>query len=203
MKKIILLTAAAVVLSGLAKAQNIFAVNDRIKAYKVALAAERSNDKAAERKTKEGLAQEEKLKRKLENKEVDDRTKLNFSNDFGNVTVLNWLRGPVYNVVNFTRNGQQMEADYGTDSKLVGTITPKVFTDLPAGAQKDIQKHYAGYNPVNVIYYDDNEDNPDVFTLGDDQFTVDNYFVELAKDNRGIVLRVRPDGFVEFFKNMN
>jgi len=202
MKKTILLTLAAISLSGLAQAQNIFAANERIKAYKAELVSEKSADKAAENKTKEKLSQQEKAVRKIENNEVDNLTKQNFSSDFGDVTVLKWQHGPMYNVAYFTRGGQAMEAYYGTDSQLVGTITPKVFADLPAGAKKEILKSYPGYDPVNVIYYDDNEDNPNNFVSDDDEFTADNYFAELVKDNRHIVVKIQPDGLVTFFREM-
>ena len=202
MKKMILLTVAAIVLSGLAKAQNIFAVNDRVKAYKAELASEKSADKAAENKTKQKLSQQEKTLRKIESNQVDDQTRLNFSNDFANITVLRWQHGPKYNVAYFTRDGNTMEAYYDINSQLVGTITPKIFADLPAGAKKEILKKYPGYSPVNVIYYDDNEDNADNFMLDDDEFTADNYFVELSKDDRHIVLEVQPDGSVSFFRDM-
>jgi hypothetical protein len=202
MKKMILLTVTAIVLSGGAKAQSIYAVNDRVKAYKAELANEKSADKVAENKTKEKLSQQEKTLRKIEDNQVDNQTRLNFSNDFGGITVLRWQHGPKYDVAYFTRRGNAMEAYYDTNSQLVGTITPKKFDDLPSGAKKEILKKYPGYSPVNTIYYDDNEDNADNFILDDDEFTADNYFVELANNDRHVVLRVQPDGSVDFFRDM-
>jgi hypothetical protein len=198
MKKIILLTVSAIVLSGAVKAQNIFALNDRINVYK----AELSDEKKTEETTKASLVREKRALRKVENNQVSDFTKQNFYHDFGDVPVLKWQHAPMFDVVNFTKDGQQMEAYYGINNKLIGTITPKVFADLPADAQKDINKHYEGYNPVNVIFYDDNEDNSTDLIYDNDEFTEDNFFVEMIKDGHAVVLRVKLDGSVIFFKEM-
>jgi hypothetical protein len=199
MKKLILLTVSAIALSGAVQAQNIFALNDRINVYK----AELTNEQKTEKSTKASLVKEKRALRKVENDQVSDLTKQNFYSDFGDVPVLKWQHGPIYDVVNFTKDGKSMEAYYEFNKGLIGTITPKVFSDLPDAAQKDINKHYEGYNPVNVIFYDDNENNDTDLIYGDDEFTEDNFFVQMAKDGHSVVLRVKPDGEVSFFKDMN
>jgi len=141
--------------------------------------------------------------RKVENNEVSDLTKQSFYSDFGEVPVIAWKHGQRYDVVSFTKNGQQMEAYYDIQAKLIGTITPKVFADLPADAQKNINKDYSGYKPVNVIYYDDNEKNDTDLIYDDDEFTEDNFFAEMNKDGHEVVLRIKPDGSVIFFKSMD
>ena len=192
MKKITLLFAALILVSGIAQAQKMFAVNNRIQTYQNKNANKQATEQPAKKKKSAGK----------KDYEVSYLAKQNFSNDFGNVTSLVWRGEPIFSVATFTKGGQVMEAYYNDEGKLVGTITPKVYTDIPADGLKEITKHYSGYVPVNVIYYDDNEDNPDDIVFDGTEFTRDSYFVEMAKDNHHIVLQVQPDGAVSFFEDM-
>lgn len=138
--------------------------------------------------------------RKLEGKEASYQSKQQFKMDFSNATNVSWTRDDFLDKATFTQNGKKMEAYYDFDSKLVGTVTPIAFADLPASAQKDIQKHYKDYNIVRAISYDDNESNSDDMLLYGTQFEdEDSYFVELSRNDKKIVLHVLPDGGVFYF----
>jgi hypothetical protein len=86
---------------------------------------------------------------------------------------------------------------------LVGTTSPKTFTDIPVTAQKYINAKYRGYSKTNVLFFDDNELNDTNMILYGDQFDdADNYFVELRKNNKEIILQVSMNGEVSFFKQL-
>lgn len=141
--------------------------------------------------------------RKLEGNEASYQSTQQFKMDFGNATHVSWIRDGFFDKATFTQNGKTMEAYYDFDAQLVGTITPAVFSDLPASARKDIQKHYKDYKIVKVIKYDNNESHSDDMLLYGMQFEgEDSYFVELSKNNKKIVLHVLPDGGVFYFTEM-
>lgn len=68
--------------------------------------------------------------------------------------------------------------------------------------QKRRLKKYKGYTADAVIYFDDNEYNDTDMILYGQQFAdEDNYFVELVKGSKKIVLRSNMAGDVSFFSN--
>jgi len=72
---------------------------------------------------------------------------------------------------------------------------------LPENAQKRIKKEYPGYDATAVIKFDDNEANDmDMILYGMSFNDADNYFVELNKDNKIIVVKVDMEGQVSYFK---
>jgi len=66
-----------------------------------------------------------------------------------------------------------------------------------------IKKNYSGYTPGKVILFDDNEYNDtdmELFsTVFDDE---DNYFVSMENDKETIILKVKMNGNVSFFKTL-
>lgn len=193
MKKFILLSAAALFITTV-NAQNESAV------------AIRKNEKKLEHRESlinNKLRADRKEMRKLEGTEVSQQAKAAFYADFGNVSPVTWQRESVYDKATFTRDGHQMSAYYDFDAKLIGTTSAKTFKDIPASAQRHILKEYAGYTPGNVIFYDDNEYNDNDMMLYGIQFAdEDNYFVEMNKDSKRIVLQVSPEGDVFFFSEL-
>jgi hypothetical protein len=136
-------------------------------------------------------------------KEVSYQTREAFYQDFGNVPVSEWKRTSNYDEVTFTSDGQPMTAYYDYNSELIGTTQDKTFQDLPAKAQKFIHKKYDGYTTDAVVYFDDNEINTtDMMLYGTAFNDEDNYFVELTKDNKTIVLQVTMNGEVEMFQQL-
>lgn len=172
------------------------------------IAAVKKNEKTLDQQEatiKKEKKEEHKELKKLEGNEVSYKTKQQFAIDFPQVNVTNWSRSTtkIYDIATYQQNGVTLQAYYDADSKLVGTITNKTFTDLPIKAQNYINKKYAGYNKSNVILYDDNEFNSTDMMMYDIQFDdVDNYFVELTKDDKTLVLMVHMNGDVSFFKEI-
>jgi hypothetical protein len=96
-----------------------------------------------------------------------------------------------------------MKAYYDAEAKLVGTTTQKTFADLPVVAQKEINKKYKGYRTGDVIFFDDNEKNETDMIMYHMQFDdADNYFVDMKKDAKEIILKVDMGGSVSFFKQL-
>ena len=152
---------------------------------------------------KKEIKEEQKKLRKLKGKEVSSQSKQAFYGDFGNIPVTKWERTANFDEATFTKDGLVMKAYYDADSKLVGTTTHKTFADIPASAQKEINKKYQGYTKGDVIFFDDNELNETDMVMFGNQFDdADNYFVDLKKDNKEIILQVNMGGDVSFFKQM-
>ncbi len=62
---------------------------------------------------------------------------------------------------------------------------------------------YKDYTIGPVVFYDDNEANSTDMILYGEQFEdADNYFVELSKGTKKIVVQVSPEGVVYFFKQL-
>jgi hypothetical protein len=142
--------------------------------------------------------------RKLEGNIVNERAKSAFSSDFMGATNVQSRRIGTFDEFSFTsKDGQKMKAFYDFDNKLVGTTQPKTFADLPVKAQEQIKKEYKDYTVGPVIFYDDNEANPTDMILYGVQFEdADNYFVELTKGDKKLVLHVSPMGSVFFFADL-
>jgi hypothetical protein len=141
--------------------------------------------------------------RKLEGNQVSSRSKDNFLNDFGSVSNVTWTRGGQFDEATFTKDGQQMTAYYGVDSRLVGTTTAKKFSDLPAKAQKEIKKQYKDYVTGAVVMFDDNDTNDSNMLLYGTEFEdADHFFVTVAKGGKETILKVAINGDVTYFKQL-
>jgi hypothetical protein len=164
----------------------------------------KQTEKKEIKETKKELKTERVALRKLEGNIVSARAKGSFSVDFPNVTNAVWKRADTFDEVAFTnKNGLKMKAFYDIDGKLVGTTQNKTFADVPASGQNEIKKNYKDYTVGQVIFFDDNEANETDMMLYSTQFDdADNYFVELAKGDKKIVLQVNTTGQVFFFKQL-
>jgi hypothetical protein len=130
-------------------------------------------------------------------------TEQNFMTDFPTATNVNWKRDG-FEEASFTWNGKEMQAFYDYNNTLIGTTTPASYTDLPANAQKEIEKYYKDYTPQSVILFDDNEiNNTDMMLYGNAFEDEDNYFVEMTNNNKTIVLQVNMEGLVSYFKDIS
>jgi hypothetical protein len=194
MKKLFVLSMAAVILTVTANAQTDVA---SLKKKEANLKQEEAGIKKEKKEAKEQL-------RKLEGNQVSARSKDAFSTDFGNIPASKWERTANYDEATFTKDSQVMTAFYDYDSKLVGVTSHKTFADIPANAQKFINEKYPGYSKADVVFFDDNELNETDMILYGDQFDdADNYFVDLKKDNKETILRVSMSGNVSFFKQLH
>ena len=191
MKKLLFLSAATFILVAAVHAQTSVAlVKNEIKSYK--------KQESAMKKEKR---EERKELKKLEGNVVSDQSKDAFYGDFGKIPVSKWERTAYYDKATFIKDGEVMTAYYDADSKLVGTTSQKAFTDIPAAAQKFIDAKYKDYSKEDVVFFDDNEWNEtDMIMYGNQFADADNYFVELVKDNKDIILQVNMLGNVIFFK---
>ena len=130
-------------------------------------------------------------------------TAQHFMIDFPNASNVTWKR-TAFDEASFTLNGKQLNAFYDLDDELIGTTTPANYSDIPAMAQKEIEKYYKGYTPSAVILFDDNEFNDtDMILYGNSFEDEDNYFVEMTNNNKTIVLQVNMEGLVSFFKDIS
>jgi hypothetical protein len=147
---------------------------------------------------------EKKALRKMEGKQASYQSKQQFAEDFDKVSDVSWKRTNYFDEATFTKDGHTMTAYYDYENQLVGTTEVKAMSDLPAAAQKTINAKYKDYTVQKVILFDDNEYNETDMLLYGHQFDdADNYFVELQKDNKAIVIQVDMLGTVMFFTNMH
>ncbi|MFT3979502.1 MAG: hypothetical protein QM687_03465 [Ferruginibacter sp.] len=182
MKKLITLSAAALLLVSAANAQT----KDVAK-----------NDTRYEKK------ENRKTLRKLEGKEVTYQAKQQFITDFNNAPVISSERSDYYDEFTFSQAGVITTAYYDNNAMLIGTSQMKRFSDLPAKAQHEISKTYKNYKQGDVIFFDDNALNDTDFFLYNQQLDdEDSYFVELQKDNKKIVLQVDMKGGVEYLTRL-
>jgi len=140
--------------------------------------------------------------RRLENRsEVSVLTKDHFAVDFPDAKNVLFEKTTNYDEASFTEGNDNLKAYYDYSSTLIGTTQRKTYADLPGNAQKRIQKEYPGYDATVVIKFDDNEANDmDMILYGLSFNDADNYFVELTKDNKAIVVKVDMEGQVSYFK---
>ncbi len=163
-------------------------------------------EKKDERKIKETrkeLKADRVALRKLEGTEVSASSKENFSADFHNVSNVKWKRNGPFDEASFTQDGKNFKAFYDFDSKLVGTTHFVTFADVPANGQKEIKKEYKDYSIGSVVFFKDNEINDsDMFLYGVQFDDEDNYFVEMTKGTKKIILQVISSGEIFLFKEL-
>jgi hypothetical protein len=189
MKKVIVLAAAAIVTVSL-HAQS----NDASTKQEIASLNKQESVIKKEKRT------ERKELRKLEGKEVSYMAKEAFQRDFGKIPVVSWERLDNFDKATFIQDGQKTSAYYDYDTKLVGTTANKTFADLPAKARNCINNKYKDYSIGDVIFFDDNEFSETDMILYNKQFAdEDNYFVELQKGDKKIVVQVNMEGAVYYY----
>ena len=138
--------------------------------------------------------------RKQENNDASYQSKQAFYRDFGDRQDVAWTKSRFFDEATFGNNGTPTTAYYDFDGKLVGTTNMKTFADLPIDGQKQINKEYKDYTVKAVVFYDDNESNDTDMVLYGNQFDgEDNYFVELQKDNKTLIVQCTMNGLVGYF----
>ena len=161
------------------------------------------NSKESKMEKKEERKERREIRRAARHNLVSDFTIKQFAVDFPDVANPEFLKTPNFDEVVFMSGNTKLRAYYDNESKLVGTIKKVNFTDLPANAQSNINKRYGDYSIDRTIMFDDNEHNEtDMVLFGNPFDDVDNYFVELEKGNKDIVLKVDMQGEVSFFKQI-
>ena len=138
--------------------------------------------------------------RKLEGNEVSYNSTQAFETIFPHVKPLSSERLNNFDEFDFMKDGQKTAAFFDDNSKLVATTEKKTYLDLPAKSREFIAKKYKDYEPVNVLYLDDNENNLTDMILFNTQFEPqDSYFVEMYNGFKAIALQVNNDGGVYYF----
>lgn len=142
--------------------------------------------------------------RKLEGTKVSVQSTSAFNFDFKGATNVQSKRVDTFDEFAFTASdGKKMKAFYDYDNKLVGTTQVKTFADVPVKGQQQIKKEYKDYTIGQVVFFDDNEANSTDMMLYSVQFEdADNYFVELTKGTRRIVVQVNTEGSVFFLTEL-
>jgi hypothetical protein len=138
-----------------------------------------------------------------DNAAVNPLVKSQFVVDFPDATNVRFESKKDLNEISFTQNKEEISAYYDDRDRLVGTIEKKNFTDLPRNAKKKILNKYPGYSIAAVVKFDDNQsDETEMIRYGTSLDDADNYFVELKKDSRAIVVKVDLSGEVDFLTTM-
>jgi hypothetical protein len=193
MKKLAMLFSASCIFTAFTNAQPDAVTNNKalsnLHQQASALKKEKSND--------------HKKTTAINNNQMSSILKEAFNNNFGNVPITQWERTVNFDEVSFSKDGQAFTAFYDNSTKLIGTTAEKTFTDLPSKAQLAINKRYRDYNVGDILFFDDNELNETDMVLYNQPFEdADNYFVELKKGNRKIVVEVNMKGDVSYFTRL-
>ena len=193
MKKVFFASAAILlaVISTQAQSDNAIVKND-------------NKQSTEERKEIKKEKKEERTARKTpEQRGATYQSKEEFFRNFGDHPDAVWSATNAFDKVVFDNKGVLTTAYYDFDAKLVGTTNLETFGDLPAAGQKQILKDYKDYTVKSVVFFDDNENNDTDMILYNNAFDdEDNYFVELQKDNKTIVVQVTMDGLTGYFTTL-
>ncbi|HEX7903931.1 MAG TPA: hypothetical protein VF487_08640 [Chitinophagaceae bacterium] len=131
MKKLIILSAAAIMLVSAVNAQSETLVKNEIKTAKT-----------EKKEFKEEKKHERKELRKLEGKDVSYQAKEHFFHDFGNAPIITSERSLNFDEFIFTNDGRITRAYYDADANLVGTTQMRKFSEFPEKTQQNISNMY-------------------------------------------------------------
>jgi hypothetical protein len=131
---------------------------------------------------------------------VSYRTEEQFPFDFPGATDVIFQRTQNFDEAEFTFGEQRMRAYYDINSELIGTTNLASFSDLPVSGQDEIMKYYKDYQIKEVVFFHDNQFNDSNIILYGTSFEdADNWFVELQKDQKKIIVKVSPSGIVSYY----
>ena len=161
--------------------------------------ADREAKKEARREKKATKIQEREAREGV----VSYQTEEHFSIDFPKATNVIFERTKNFDEAEFTLDGKNLRAYYDIRAELIGTTSDETFAALPESAQKEINKEYKDYEVKKVIMFHDNQDNDtDMVLYGSSFEDTDNYFVQIEKDGKNIVLQVTPLGLVSYYTQL-
>lgn len=159
--------------------------------------------KEEKRELKREKKQEQITRRKQDGSDANYQSKETFYTDFGNHPEATWKTTSHYDEATFNNEGIRTIAYYDFNAQLVGTTCMKTFADLPQNAQKTISKNYKDYAVKDIVFFDDNELNDTNMMLFGNEFDdEDNYFVELQKENKTLIVQVNMEGMVGYFAEL-
>ncbi|MDP4291406.1 MAG: hypothetical protein Q8908_10030 [Bacteroidota bacterium] len=176
-----------------------------ILAYGQTFAQEANNDANSISKKEKRIERkgDRKELRKLLGDRVSEISLKSFKSDFGDIADVKWVRTVNYDEATFTRDNHIYTAYYDADGELVGTTSPKSLKELPIKGQKNLQTKYKNYAVGEIIYFDNNVINRTPMILwGSEVNDISNYFVELKKGAKKMVVYMDVKGNVSFFKEL-
>jgi hypothetical protein len=131
------------------------------------------------------------------------QTQQQFERDFPKATHVTWSRSEFEKASFLNEDGLAMSAFYDYENNLVGTTFFTDYSVIPEKAQKAIAKAYGGYTVGPVVMFDDNENNEtDMLMFGTPFENRDNYFIELKKEGRKIIVESDMAGNVSWFREL-
>ncbi|NIG53934.1 hypothetical protein [Chitinophaga sp. Cy-1792] len=146
---------------------------------------------------------DKKAERKELRKIVSAQTQNQFYSDFGDINVAKWERMPYFDKVFFENDSVSACAFYDTDSKLVGVVYNKTFSDLPPKAQDYINDKMGEYTKGKVIYYHDMTRYNNKTVRDRSQYDdIDNYYIEMSRNGKSAIYEVTPVGSVSYFNTL-
>ncbi|HMT96593.1 MAG TPA: hypothetical protein PKC62_07880 [Ferruginibacter sp.] len=149
---------------------------------------------------KEGEKRDKRELRILRGNNVSYQSRQQFLNDFNKSSILKSERNSNYDIFTFNNNGKLTKAYYDANAQLLGTTQIKTLADLPEKARMSLAKTYKGYKIMEVLYFNDNDQNDSNMWLYNTQFDDENaYFVSLQKTNKRIIIQVYPNGDIRYF----
>ena len=129
--------------------------------------------------------------------------KVNFAADFGYMPGARWKRSIKYNEVTFLKDRELRTAYYDTRGVLIGTTSERKFSDLPVSAQREINSRYKDYKIGEVILFNDSRHNStDGIIYGVKFQNAENYFLEMTKSDKRIIVEVNPEGEVYLYREL-
>ena len=110
---------------------------------------------------------------------------------------------PIHGIRGIVRGFLRRRSIFKARRKRSRPLIAAAYPDLPEAGQKQILKEYKDYTVKKIVFFDDNENNDTNMVLYNSQFDgEDNYFVELQKDDKTIVVQVTPDGLTGYFTSL-
>jgi predicted TIM-barrel fold metal-dependent hydrolase len=159
----------------------------------------RESKKEARKEKREMRMQERAIKYGV----VSYQTEEQFSMDFPKATDVIFERSQNFDEAEFTLDGQRLRAYYDISNELIGTTNIASYSELPASAQKEIEKFYKDYELKQILFFHDNQFNDsDIIIYGTSFDDADNWFVQLQKDSKKIIVKVSPSGIVSYYTQM-
>jgi hypothetical protein len=146
----------------------------------------------------------QKLQKQTVNKKATSEAAANqFYLDFEDVRIIKAEKANYFDEFTFIKGTETITAFYDSNAHLVGTSSEKTFDDLPTKAQTYIAENYAHYVVNKVVMFEDNVQNQKNMVLYNRDFEdADNYFVELQRGKEKIVVKVTPEGEVDYFADI-
>jgi len=118
-----------------------------------------------------------------------------FSDDFADAQNVVWTRTQNTMRADFIENGQNRSAFYSLSGDFLGTTQVLDYNTIPAATKAKIAEKYKGYTAGDVILYVAN-------ATADDSIEPVTYFVALKNQDHSILVRITPEGYVAFFKQV-